>query len=322
MKRLIEKFGCFLTGFNYNLINSCSEVAKIMLKRYTAMLLLICIIWGIIGFSFATRYLKLENVNAVIMAIGCVFAIILIERNIILAPKRNKGMFTFRMILAFIMAIIGSLIIDQLILAEDIEEQRIVVIQDKVNSTFPIKSKELKDQMSTLNQQISDLEARQLRLSDEVSRNPTIKQFSRTTNTSLQPGDTVETKRMTTVVTDVSNPKINELNDLQNLLKSSYALRQEKDSLLLELRADLQKDYEQRRGFLDELTIMLDVVSKSWLAGLVYIFWFLFFLAIEMFIVISKIGEDENDYHKLIQQQMELHIKRLDLLEKHSRQAS
>jgi hypothetical protein len=318
MKDRIDKFSCFLTGFNYNLIFSCSEVARKMLKRYAGLLVLISIVWSIIGFGFATRYLKLGLLGSLLMAVICVFMIVLIERNIILARKGNNGMFVFRFLLAIIMAVIGSLIIDQIIFSEDIEEQRIVVIQNKVNKAFPEKSAELKEQIVTLNDQISNLEERQVRLSDEVSRNPTIKQYSRTTSTSVTPGDSVASRNMTTIVTDVSNPKINELSDLQELLKSSYSLRQEKDSLLLELRASLQKEYQNRRGFLDELTIMLEVVSKSWLALAVYIMWFLFFLAIELFIVFSKIKEEENDYHRLIQQQMDLHNKRLDLLEKNS----
>jgi cell division protein FtsB len=317
MKKTIEVFGCFLTGFNYQLLNSCSEVARKMLKRYTGLLMLISIVWAVIGFCFATRYLKLGVIGGIVLAIVCVIAIVMIERNIILSNKGNRGMMVFRFVLAFVMAIIGSLIIDQVMFSEDIEEQRIVVVQRKVNENFPIKSKELKDQIQNLNEQILNLETRQRSLSDEVGLNPTIKSYTRTTTTSIAKGDSVPTSNMTSVVNDVANPKINELNDVQQLLKNSYTIRQEKDSLLLALRADLQAQYENRKGFLDELIIMVDVVGKSWVSMVVYGMWFLFFLAIELFIVFSKLGETENDYHKLIQQQMELHNRRLDLLQRH-----
>lgn len=316
MKEAIEKFGCFLTGFNYQLIRTCSEIAKKMLKRYTGLLVLISIVWAVIGFCFATRYLKTNIGGGIIMSMICVLAIIMIERNIILAQKGNKGMYAFRMILAIVMAIIGSLIIDQVMFSEDIEEQRITVVQRKVNDNFPIKSKELNDQIENINGQIVNLEDRQRNLSDEVGSRPTIKSYATTRTSSMLKGDSVPTVNQTSIVNDVANPKINELNDVQELLRSSYAIRQEKDSLLLELRADLQKEYENRRGFLDELTIMLDVVTKSWVSTAVYLMWFFFFLAIELFIVFSKMGETENDYHRLIQQQMDLHNKRLDLLQK------
>jgi hypothetical protein len=316
MKSALDKFSCFLTGFNYPLISTCSEIAKKMLKRYAGLLVLISIVWAIVGYSFATRYLKATPDVGAITSMMCVLAIIIIERNIILAPKDNRPMFFFRFVLGFIMAIIGSLIIDQMIFSEDIEEQRISVIQKKVNDNFPIKSQELQDQIESLNEQIIMLEGRRSALSFEIGKMPTIQSFSTSETRSYNRQDSTETVNKTSIVNDLPNPKINELSGVQELLTSSYQLRQEKDSLLLKLRADLQTEYENRRGFLEELTIMYSVVSKSILSSIVYFLWFLFFLSIELFILFSKIGESENDYHKLINQQMDLHNKRLDLLQK------
>lgn len=316
MKEAIEKFGCFVTGFNYQLLMSCSEVAKKMLKRYTGLLILISIVWAVVGYCFATRYLKTGVIGGIVMSIIAVLAVVMIERNIILAQKSNKGMYVFRIVLASVMAIIGSLIIDQIMFSEDIEEQRIIVIQNKVNENFPKKSLELKNQITELNAQIVNMEERQRTLSGEVALKPMISARNITTTQNITPGDSIQAINKIVTTTDIPNPKINELNDLQDLLEVSYRQRQQSDSLLLALRADLQKEYQERRGFLEELTIMGEVISKSWVSMAVYIMWFLFFLAIELFIVFSKLGETENDYHKLIQQQMDLHNRRLDLLER------
>lgn len=311
---MFNKFNCFITGFNYQLISSCSEEAKKMAKRYAGLLILISIIWFVIGFSFATRYLNLGTLGGVFMAIICVIAIILIERNIILSSKKNnKGLVIFRIVLAIVMAIIGSLIIDQMMFAEDVDERRIIVIQQKVNTSFPIKSKELKAQILQLNNQIKQFEYRRDLLSSDVSKNPTIKSFSSSSNVSSQ-GDSVTTRTLSVSSNDIPNPKIEQLTNVQQQLTTSFGLLKSKNNDLLQLRDELQKEFENRRGFLDELKILYDVVIESNLSIFVYIMWFIFFLAIEMFIVFSKIGETENDYHRLVQQQIDLHLRRLEKL--------
>jgi hypothetical protein len=311
---MFTKFNCFITGFNYQLITSCSEEAKKMTKRYAGLLILISLVWFAIGFSFATRYLNLGLFGGVFMASICVVAIILIERNIILSTKKkNSGLVIFRVILALVMAIIGSLIIDQIIFAEDVDERRIIVIQNKVNASFPIKSKELKEQIFQLNSQMKQFESRRDKLANDVSKNPTIKSFSSSSNVSSQ-GDSVTTRTLSVSSNDIPNPKIEQLTNVQQQLTTSFSLLKSKNNELLQLRDDLQKEFEKRRGFLDELKILYDVVIESNLSIIVYLMWFVFFLAIEMFIVFSKIGESENDYHRLIQQQVDLHLRRLEKL--------
>jgi hypothetical protein len=310
MKENIRKLSCFITGFNYQIISRCSEIAQKMLKRYTGLIVLISIVWALVGFSFATRYLKLAFPGALLMSAICVFAIILIERNIILAQKANTGMFIFRSVLALIMAIIGSLILDQTIFSEDIEEARIAYIQQKVKLNLPAKTAEINNQIVQTSESLAKLEARQTILSNEISLNPMIATISTTIQRTSQ--DTIES----VVRNNVANPKIEEQKDNQELLKSNYINLKELQVKLLNAEKELKTDFESRRGFLDELNVMLIVISKSWLSMLAYFLWLFLFLAIELFIVASKIGESENDYHKLIHQQMELHNRRLDSLNK------
>ena len=42
--------------------------------------------------------------------------------------------------------------------------------------------------------------------------------------------------------------------------------------------------------------------------------WFIFFLAIELFVLVSKYGDTENDYDKVIQHQKDVRIRALDAL--------
>jgi hypothetical protein len=314
MKENIRKLSCFITGFNYQIISRCSEIAQKMLKRYTGLIVLISIVWAIIGYSFAMRYLKLGVGSSLLMSALCVLSIILIERNIILAQKANKGMFAFRIILACIMAIIGSLILDQSMFAEDIEEARIAYIQDKIKINLPAKTAEIKYQIEQTQESIDKLEIRINTLSNDISLRPTIETISSTTQRTSQ--DSINRVSTTIIRGSEANPKIEELKANQESLKNNNKILQERRNELLYAEKELKKEYESRRGFLDELNIMWIVISKSGLSTFVYFMWLAFFLAIELFIVLSKIGESENDYHKLIHQQMELHNRRLDNLNK------
>jgi hypothetical protein len=252
--------------------------------------------------------------DGIVLSAACVMAIVLIERNIILAQKSNRGMFVFRVILAVVMAILGSLIIDQIIFAEDIEEERIVLVNEKAKKAYPIKTKELQDQLLRLDSLIQKNEIKKEGLSIELSNNYFIKSTStEVRRTTSNQSDSVKTEKNTTS-TDVLNPRIDDLKNLQSIIAEDKNRRDTIQREMTNLLRDLEKQYGERRGFMDELNILIGVVSKSPASMAVYLMWFFFFFAIELFIVLSKMGETENDYHKLINQQMALHNKRLDSL--------
>ena len=254
MKENIRKLSCFITGFNYQIISRCSEIAQKMLKRYTGLIVLISIVWAIIGYSFAMRYLKLGVGSSLLMSALCVLSIILIERNIILAQKANKGMFAFRIILACIMAIIGSLILDQSMFAEDIEEARIAYIQEKIRINLPAKTAEIKYQIEQTQESIDKLEIRINTLSNDISLRPTIETISSTTQRTSQ--DSINRVSTTIIRGSEANPKIEELKANQESLKNNNKILQERRNELLYAEKELKKEYESRRGFLDELNIM------------------------------------------------------------------
>ena len=212
------------------------------------------------------------------------------------------------------MAIIGSLILDQSMFAEDIEEARIAYIQEKIRINLPAKTAEIKYQIEQTQESIDKLEIRINTLSNDISLRPTIETISSTTQRTSQ--DSINRVSTTIIRGSEANPKIEELKANQESLKNNNKILQERRNELLYAEKELKKEYESRRGFLDELNIMWIVIAKSGLSTFVYFMWLAFFLAIELFIVLSKIGESENDYHKLIHQQMELHNRRLDNLNK------
>jgi hypothetical protein len=75
----------------------------------------------------------------------------------------------------------------------------------------------------------------------------------------------------------------------------------------------LEDDLNSKVGFLDELTILFSsVLLSSGIALTIWILLFLFFLSIELFVLVNKYGDSANDYDKTILHQMAVRIQMLE----------
>ena len=150
MKNWWIKFGCFLIGYNYGIVRNSSEVAAKAVKRYTSALMIVCILWSFIGYSFTNRYLHGGTRGSILGALIFILIIIQIERQIILSLYRSNWLYFSRGIIALMMALIGAIIIDQIIFKEDIELEKITFIQARVDKAFGPKTEELRNQIANL----------------------------------------------------------------------------------------------------------------------------------------------------------------------------
>src|SRR5262245_19792047 len=140
MGNLWVRFGCFLTGYNYKILRGCSEAAVKSVKKYTAAMLIVCILWFFIGFTFAQRYLVSSVTGCIIAGIISVVIIIQIEKQIILSINPGWALLVFRGCLALMMSILGAVIIDQILLKKDIELEKVSYITERVDTLLPFKT--------------------------------------------------------------------------------------------------------------------------------------------------------------------------------------
>ncbi|MDP4238870.1 MAG: DUF4407 domain-containing protein [Bacteroidota bacterium] len=315
MKDLWIKFGCFLTGHNYTIIKNSSEASAKTVKKYLSALLIISTIWGFIGFAFARRYLHGDIGVSSIGALVMIFIIIQIERQIILSLRKNLFAMLFRILIGVVMAIIGSVILDQVIFKEDVEKEKITNIQKEVNKIMPEKTLELTSQIKQLDNDIAVKENERTALLLELSKRPMI-----TAPTSINDykKDSL-TKKMVLVGKKVSiqsaiNPKTDLLPQLDILLKNLRDQKIKKENDKLNIQQLLETDIKSKVGFLNELKTLFSILLSSPIAMFVWILLFMFFFMIELFIIINKWGDTENDYDKTVMHQMNVRIKMLDKL--------
>ncbi len=330
MKNWWIRFGCFMTGYNYGIVRNSSEVSAKAVKRYTSAILIVCILWSFIGYTFTHRYVHGGIWGSLLGAIIFVVIIIQIERQIILSINPTKWLYIFRGIIAMMMAIIGAVIIDQIIFKEDIDLEKITFIEARVKKALGPKTEELHNQINNLDTAIYKKEIERANLISDVSKNPTTTVYATQStiktekNTTIDPTTnnpvTTEKSVPVTVTTssNVANPKISLIAPLEETIKNLRLQKAEKENALLNIRPVLEKEISSKVGFLDELEVMYSLITRSGVALSIWLIWFLFLLGLEMLVLISKVNEKENDYEKTVKHHMDLQTKKLELFAKMS----
>lgn len=321
MKDLWLKLGCYITGYNYTIITNSSEVSAKTVKKYLSAILIVSILWGFIGYSFAQRYLHAGIVGSMIVSIVMIVIVIQIERQIILSMGRNSLVPIFRSLIGIVMAVIGSVIIDQIIFKEDVEKARISNVQTEVNNILPVKTRELDYQINQLDSAITLKEAERVSIIDEITKKPFIKSATSETRhfqmqKSSNGGQVKDTlvKRTDFALTDVANPKAKLLPDIEEQISQLRAQKSEKETSKINIREELETELNSKTGFLDELKILFSILLSSWIAMVVWCMFFLFLMSIEVLVLVNKFGEEKNDYDTIIMHQKDTKIKMVEKL--------
>ena len=296
-------FGCKLTGWSSEVLAQCSEASRSQLSKYTSALLILILIWGVTGFCFAQRYIGLPWWACLIVSLFFVTIVIMIERQIILASEKTVSMVVFRAIIAFIMTIVGSTIFDQTMFGKDIDKQMTNTIEMQVAELTPQRVRIIDEKLQALHTETESLTKENEELQADVNAHPFIiqKSVSSTPNKITLPDGTVKTEYISSVTTNqVENPKqkIIEMNSktLDNLRSQEQIWIQKKQTI----EEDTRKECKESVGFLEELEAMWDIITTRKLAGGFYAVFFFLLMSLELFVVVSKVGDRECDYDAAI----------------------
>jgi hypothetical protein len=321
MKDLWLKTGCYVTGYNYTIIKNSSEASAKTVKKYLSAILIVSILWGFIGFTFAQRYLHTSPWGSTLVAIIMIVIVIQIERQIILSVGRNIMVPLFRTLIGIVMAVIGSVIIDQIIFREDVEKAKISNIQTEVNNILPVKTRELDLQIRQIDSAIYLKEAERTSVIDEITKKPFIKSAStETRHFQMQRngsnGEVRDTlvKRTDLALNDVPNPKASLLPNIADQISLLREQKSIKENSKINIREELENELNSKTGFLDELKVLFSILLSSWIALVVWMMFFLFLMSIEVLVLVNKFGEGGTDYDKIILHQKDVRIRQLEKL--------
>ena len=296
------KLGCKLTGWSSSVLSQCSEASKTQLSKYTSALLILMIVWSITGFCFAQRYIGLPIWGCILVSLVFVTIVVMIERQILLALHPTKKLATFRLVIAIIMAIVGSSIFDQTMFGKDIDKQmadtielQTVDLTQKRVSNIDSKLMAFQIEKDSLNKVNSELQA-------DVNVHPWIIQKSVTNSQDrLVVNGKIKVVNNPSVTTNqVANPK--QIAIAANNEKIKQIVLQENDlnKKRLTVEEDTRKECQANVGFLEELEAMVSIVTTRTVAGIFYVIFFLLLMSLELFVVTSKMGDEECDYELAI----------------------
>ena|SRR5690606_16169088 len=314
MKDWWLKFGCFLTGFNYKLIKNSSEQSSKNVRKYTSAMLLIVLIWFFIGYSFATRYLHLELGGGLIGGFIMCFVIVQIERIIILSTKVSTWSSLFRVLLALVMSILGAFIMDQITFKDDIELRKAQVMDERVKVAVKQSEEDLQRQIDDLDKHITTTTQKYQQVSNELQKNPVIvtSYTNRSVTTDNQGKEVNSTSSTNKSV--MENPKKLEMEQLHKQIETLQTKKFALSESITTIKERKEQELKTKTGFIDELTLLHDVVTSSNIGIFVYLLFLLFFLAIELFVLVMKLTDKESDYDRLVQHQTAIRIQMLDKL--------
>lgn len=296
------KLGCKLTGWSSSVLSQCSEASKTQMSKYTSALLILMIVWSITGFCFAQRYIGLPIWGCILVSLVFVTIVVMIERQILLALHPTKKLATFRLVIAIIMAIVGSSIFDQTMFGKDIDKQMADTIElqtadltQKRVSNIDSKLMAFQIEKDSLNKVNSELQA-------DVNAHPWIIQKSVTNSQDrLVVNGKIKVVNNPSVTTNqVANPK--QIAIAANNEKIKQIVLQENDlnKKKLTVEEDTRKECQANVGFLEELEAMVSIVTTRTVAGIFYVIFFLLLMSLELFVVTSKMGDEECDYELAI----------------------
>jgi len=306
------RFKCFIVGWNPDILKNCSEASYKALKKYASSILILLFIWGATGYTFAQRYLSVHSWwGCALTALIFMIIVIQIERQVILTVGKNKWIVRFRTLLAILMALIGSTILDQIIFKNDVEKVLVDLRADKINEISGKRQKTMQLEINKLNMIIDSLDLINSRLNDEVAKRPTIAVTNVTTekNPVVNQDGTRTTNTKTIVSTQhVANTRIEQIKSNTATIDKCRSRLDELYNQKINVEVTVRKELEANAGFLEELKAMIVLISSETLAGIFYFLLFTFILALELLVVVSKTKDITCDYDLVVEHQ--LNVKR------------
>ncbi len=310
--RTIKDLGCFLIGWNKDILKECGEASQRQFRKLLSAICIMMVLWGTIGYCFADRYINIEScVLKLSVSLAFMFIVLCVERVIILTVGKARVMSTMRVMLALCMAFLGACIFDQIIFRNDIQQEIQEQREDVIKETIAKRLSIYESDIQRITHDMDSLGKATLALNEELKKNPTIEMTDVSTNRTnvgkdengnpiIQTSTIVNKKKM-------PNPLAEQLKanneQIQVYIDQLEQLRQDKKDIADKVTKEIKA---RALGFIEELEATLAVVSNSWISLVFYVILFLFLTFLELFVLTIKMGDNKCDYDLIVEHQLSL----------------
>lgn len=307
---IFSRFGCYIVGWNPNILKDCGEASYRLLKRYMSAIVILSIIWGTIGWCFADNYIGIQSFwGKALITAAFISIIISIERFIILIVGKSKPALIFRVMLAVLMAVLGSTIFDQIIFKNDVDLQMKEIRTEKINKQIPKRIDLINREIQIITSTLDSIRVKNNELYAEIAKNPVIKTYEVSTTTrpgTDKDGNPTEEKIQTVNTRNVENVLVNQAKANDQTLKAYQEQIEALQNKKFSMADDTRKEYEEAKtGFLEELGALYSLLGDSQVALAFYIFLFLFLTCLELLVISTK-GTTSCDYDLIVEHQFNI----------------
>lgn len=309
------KFGCFLTGHSYTLISGSSEASRKVVRKYMSAFVLISMIWFSVGYLLSTRYFVRDNtLFGILSGLFAVIIVINIERTIVLGTNVSIFAKVLRVLLALIIALIGATVIDQIIFEEDVKKYKLDTVSEAISQRIKSEDLILSENIDRLQSTKDVLNIQLLKLEKEIAQRPLLEGSRQ-----IEYGESEIEGQVKRVIKKkdsqkIANPAIENANRIRMQISQIDKNIVSENDRRLQLRESKRSEYLGDRGFLQELDMLIKVISASPIGLFVYILWMALLLIIELLVLVIKTGDAGSDYDLLIQHQVDIKKNRINSL--------
>jgi len=296
------KTACFLTGDNYILLSADTPASKKKVVAMAIAMLVPVLIWIFNGFMLSFQVLKAGLGWSIVTGIICGSIVFFIEKLIIMA-NGNKWLTFFRICIGFIVALLGSMAIDEVVFKDDIDI-----------SVAAIKE-------TTISNAKNDEDGRFMGLNkfDNLTKNIAEAQakYDNAVDVALAEADGSKgtRNRGIGVVTKLKNQKASERKvDLNALLTQKIRLNIVKDSLVNQAGIRAKAAFKEH-ALLTRIKALFHLVKKdAYMLGIYILFTLLMFF-FEFLVVILKLTWKKTNYERKVEMIEEIGRKRIEFLQ-------
>ncbi|WP_167616648.1 DUF4407 domain-containing protein [Maribellus sediminis] len=291
------KLFCLITGDDYSMVKSDTITSKKKVITFGTLIFIPTFIWFVIGYSLGSKIFELSVELSIIIGISSALLIFVIERSIVMMAS-TKGIVRLRIVLGFLIALLGSVFIDEIFFEQDINQ----------------KLEELKDSYSMERRSNIDTESE-----DEIKR---LQIESREKYIDWQ--DAMEDAKREADGTGGSGTK-----GVHAIAQMKLDIAKEKKETYLNSKAELTKLQtiitdkkngveaevnESMKGsaLLNRTKALFSLVFNDWVVGGFYFFITAFLFILEFLVIIFKSKSKKSNYERRVELVEEIGERRMN----------
>lgn len=138
MLKFIQQLPYRLTGTQADILSKYDANSRNKVSILGTLVLIPIFVWFITGFLLTYNIMHIGFFTSLAVAIGMSILVLIIERSIVMSSNVSKGVAIFRFLLATVLALLGSTVVDVCIFQNDINYK----LKEQALTTLEVKSRE------------------------------------------------------------------------------------------------------------------------------------------------------------------------------------